>query len=110
MKVANKAEETEAKMETTKPSKKRLESRRSDRKITETTKQRKWKHENKTKQIWKLATWNVRSINWKENELIYEFNKEKLSILAIKETKKKGKGEKVMEDGHLLIYSGVPHE
>ncbi|KAF2897501.1 hypothetical protein ILUMI_08677 [Ignelater luminosus] len=32
---------------------------------------------------WKLGVWNTRSINGKENELVYEFNKEELDILVI---------------------------
>lgn len=37
----------------------------------------------------RLATWKVRGLNGKEYELIQEFNKAKLDILAISETKRK---------------------
>lgn len=50
----------------------------------------------------KIGTWNIRSITGKENELIEEFAKAKLEILAITETKKKGKGE-IKIKGHEII-------
>ncbi|XP_050499989.1 craniofacial development protein 2-like isoform X3 [Diabrotica virgifera virgifera] len=62
------------------------------------------------KNIWRLATWNIRGLNGKETELSYEFDKNKIEILGITETKKKGIGEIHLEGGHLLIYSGVPPE
>lgn len=59
--------------------------------------------------VWKIGTWNVKSINGKENELTQEFEEMGLDILAISETKKKGTGLKELDNGHLLIYSGVEH-
>lgn len=61
-------------------------------------------------EIIKIGTWNIRSLNGKETELIQEFEKAKLNILAIVETKKKGKGIIEMENGHILLYSGVELE
>lgn len=58
--------------------------------------------------IWKLGTWNIRGIRGKEVELVDEFEKAGLEILAISETKKKGKGRADLTNGHILIYSGVP--
>ena len=57
--------------------------------------------------ISKLGTWNVRSMNGKEIELINEFEKAGLEILVVSETKKKGKGEMELENEHLLIWSGI---
>lgn len=57
-----------------------------------------------------MATWNIRSIKGKERELEYEFGKAKLSILVVTETKKKGQGEMELDDGHVLLYSGVPEK
>ncbi|KAK4883448.1 hypothetical protein RN001_006767 [Aquatica leii] len=64
--------------------------------------------QNKTKKeetVLRLGTWNIRSLNGQEQELIYEFEKLNLDILAITETKKKGNGMIEMENGHLLIYT-----
>nr|CAH7761053.1 unnamed protein product [Callosobruchus chinensis] len=47
-----------------------------------------WKIQNE----WRLATWNVREVSGKEVELSGEFDKARLNILGIVETKKKGKG------------------
>ena len=57
--------------------------------------------------IWRVGTWNVRSLTGKEKELTEEFEKVNIDILGVTETKKKGKGEEVLEGGHILIYSGV---
>lgn len=64
----------------------------------------------KDRQIWKLGTWNIRSLNGKEEELSDEFDRLNLDILTVTETKKKGKGEKQLVNGHLLIYSGVAQD
>ena len=55
---------------------------------------------------WNIATWKVRGLTGKENELIGEFEKENLDILGIMDTKNKGPGEMEMK-GHPLIYKGV---
>ncbi|CAG9823965.1 unnamed protein product [Phaedon cochleariae] len=62
---------------------------------------------NNKKNICKLGTWNIRSLNGKEIELISEFEKAELEILVIPETKKKGNGTMEMENEHLLIWSGI---
>lgn len=54
-----------------------------------------------------MGTWNIRSLQGKENELTDEFIRADLDILAITETKKKEKGTIELEKGHILIYSGV---
>lgn len=66
--------------------------------------------EEKLSKILRLGTWNIRSLNGKENELIEEFEKTKLDLLAITETKKKGQGIIELERGHILLYSGVNPE
>lgn len=63
------------------------------------------KEQNK-KETLKIGTWNVRSINGKEVELVEEFERAGLDVLGITETKKKGKGMEQLE-GHIHIYSGV---
>lgn len=65
-------------------------------------------NEQKQKQkMWRVATWNVRSIMGKEDELIEEFEEIDIDILGVTEIKMKGRGEKIIKNGHLLIYSGV---
>ncbi|XP_072392345.1 uncharacterized protein [Diabrotica undecimpunctata] len=54
-----------------------------------------------------MATWNVRSLNGKEKELIDEFDKAQLDFLAITETKKKGQGMDELDKEHVFLYSGV---
>ena len=53
-----------------------------------------------------IGTWNVRSLNGKEVELVEESKKYSLDILGITETKKKEQGIDSYE-GYKLIYSGV---
>ena len=53
-----------------------------------------------------IGTWNVRSLNGKEVELVEEIKKYNVAILGITETKKKGKDIDPYE-GYKLIYSGV---
>lgn len=59
---------------------------------------------------WKLATWNVRGIRGKEMDLIGEFERYNIDVLGITETKKKGKGEQLMENGHIMVYGGVEND
>jgi Reverse transcriptase (RNA-dependent DNA polymerase)/Endonuclease-reverse transcriptase len=54
-----------------------------------------------------MATWNIRGLAGKEAELVDEFEKERLDILGITETKKKGMGEMEINKGHLMIFNGV---
>uniref|UniRef100_A0A1Y1M0F5 Reverse transcriptase domain-containing protein n=2 Tax=Photinus pyralis TaxID=7054 RepID=A0A1Y1M0F5_PHOPY len=58
----------------------------------------------------RIGTWNIRSLNGKEHELVEEFENAKLDFLAITETKKKGQGIIQLERGHTLLYSGVKPE
>lgn len=55
----------------------------------------------------KIATWNIRSINGKENEIIEEMKLQKLDYLGVTEIKKKGRGMEELKDGYWLYWSGV---
>lgn len=67
---------------------------------------------NRTKKedTYKVGTWNIRSIKNKERELMYEFNRANLDMLAITETKRKGCDIVNTEEGHVVIYSGVAED
>ena len=54
----------------------------------------------------KIGTWNVRSINGKEIELVEEIKKYKIDLLGITETKKKGQFYETVGN-YKIIYSGV---
>lgn len=60
-----------------------------------------------SKANWKIATWNVRGLGGKEQELIENLENTNIEIVAITETKKKGKGNQILQNGDLLVYSGV---
>lgn len=60
----------------------------------------------KKKNILRLATWNIRALNNKDQELIEELKHSNIEICALQETKKKGRGQYQYED-YTLIYSGV---
>ncbi|CAH2006543.1 unnamed protein product [Acanthoscelides obtectus] len=63
----------------------------------------------KASQGWlQSGTWDVRSLSDKEKELTQEFEKAKLGILGICDTKKKGQGMIELDGGHILVYSGAP--
>ncbi|XP_023309952.1 uncharacterized protein LOC111691409 [Anoplophora glabripennis] len=52
----------------------------------------------------------VQSIHGKEKEIVEEFEHADLEILAITETKKKSVGITELENGHVLVFSGVHKE
>ena len=54
----------------------------------------------------RIATWNVRSIRNKENEMIREMERYNIDVLGLSETKARGNGMKVV-DGASYVYSGV---
>jgi hypothetical protein len=66
------------------------------------------RNKDNSRNYWKLATWNIRGLSGKENELIEECQKINVDILGITETKKKGQGSIEVGNGYYLIYSGVP--
>lgn len=53
-----------------------------------------------------MGTWNIRSVKGKEREMIQEIERANLEILAITETKKKGRGIMTIGD-YGVIYSGA---
>ena len=58
---------------------------------------------------WNLGTWNIRSLYNKEEEIIKELVGFRLEILALSETKKKGRGKIIMNGDHVLIYLSLIH-
>jgi exonuclease III len=57
----------------------------------------------------KVATWYVRGITHKLDELNRELGNRKIDIAVILETRKKSKVSKEL-DNYVMIYSGVPRE
>ena len=57
-----------------------------------------------------VATWNVRGLNNKMEELKRELKASNIELVGLTETKLKGSGEILLSDGDLLIYSGVDTE
>ncbi|CAH0561738.1 unnamed protein product [Brassicogethes aeneus] len=70
-------------------------------------KEKEKRKDKETKKNWKIGTWNIKSIQGKENELEEEFEELGLDILAITETKKKGQGITKLYNNNILIFSGV---
>jgi hypothetical protein len=54
----------------------------------------------------KFATWNVRGVHYKHEELDTVLNKNSIKLAAITETKKKLKGTYESQN-YIIIYSGV---
>ncbi|KAL3288948.1 hypothetical protein HHI36_003392 [Cryptolaemus montrouzieri] len=63
---------------------------------------KKWKRKN----LLRVATWNIKSLNNRDHEILKELNDNKIDICALQETKKKGKGQ-IQHAQHTVIYSGV---
>jgi hypothetical protein len=63
-------------------------------------------HRNMIKDI-KVATWNIRVMNHKLDELIMELENRNIDVAVITETKKKNKGPKEIGN-FIIIYPGVP--
>lgn len=63
---------------------------------------RNWRKEN----ISRIATWNIKSLNNRDQEIIEELKERKIDLCALQETKKKGNGQKDYGD-YVLVYSGV---
>ena len=58
------------------------------------------------RQYTRVGTWNVRTLKNKEQEVIEEMKKYRLSVLGVSETHLKGCGEKET-GGAVMVYSGV---
>lgn len=54
----------------------------------------------------RFATWNIKSLNGREQETLQELKDHNIDICALQETKKKGKGQIQYQD-YILVYSGV---
>jgi exonuclease III len=54
------------------------------------------------------GTWNIKSLNGKEIEVVREMEKYRLQLLGLSEVKKNGSGKKRLEKGFTLRHSGVP--
>lgn len=70
------------------------------------TRVRKQRQRNKRNQL-RIAGWNVRSFNGKDQEIIMELKYHNIDICAISETKKRGKGTSDYNE-YILAYSGKP--
>lgn len=86
---------------------KKNKSKNKDSKRNETFDKKAEKLKEKGYELWKIGTWNIKTLTGKELELEEEFEEMGLNLLAITETKKKGKGTLKLEKGNILIYSGV---
>lgn len=53
-----------------------------------------------------FATWNIKSLNNKDQKTLKELSDNKINVYAQQETKKKGKGPKQYAE-YIVIYSGV---
>jgi exonuclease III len=53
----------------------------------------------------RFGTWNIKSLNGKEVEIVREMEKYRLELLGLNEVKKKGSGEKRLEKGFIRRYS-----
>lgn len=54
----------------------------------------------------RIATWNVKSWNKKDQEIVSEIEERKIDVCALSETKRKGAGT-VMRGNYLLLYKGA---
>lgn len=55
-----------------------------------------------------FGTWNIISLMGMGTHLINEMKKMEVKYMAITETKKKGQRREILEDGFILLQSGVP--
>ncbi|KAF2894991.1 hypothetical protein ILUMI_11183 [Ignelater luminosus] len=60
----------------------------------------------KRKRTMNISTWNVKNLSTKQNKLLNEIKRFDMDIVAVTETKKKGKGSEHMHD-YIHLYSDV---
>lgn len=58
------------------------------------------------KRTMKVATWNIQGLNTKQNEVFRELDNMKIDICVLTETKKKGRGNEMINP-YIHFYSGV---
>lgn len=73
---------------------------------TKTTQARKRTKDWKKLETMRIATWNIKSFNNKDQEIMLELEQHKIDICALQETRIKGKGQKLVNN-YVLVYSGV---
>ncbi|XP_063923705.1 craniofacial development protein 2-like [Zophobas morio] len=61
---------------------------------------------NSKKMYMRVGTWNIRTLSEKEQELVDEFRKANVTLIALTETKQKGKCELTLGE-EVILYSGV---
>lgn len=57
-----------------------------------------------------MGIWNINTLTGKEVEIVEEMKQNKLQILGLSETKKKGKGKMQLDNGYMLYYTGVQQD
>ena len=60
----------------------------------------------KNKNIMRFATWNIKSLNNRDQETVKELNHNNIDTCAIQETQKKGRGQ-ILYSQYIVVYSGV---
>lgn len=79
---------------------------RTDILSTKPARKRRMRNCKKKREIMRIATWNIKTLNNKDQEVEKELRDKRIDICALQETKKKGKGQMWLGE-YLLIYSGV---
>ncbi|XP_044766150.1 craniofacial development protein 2-like [Coccinella septempunctata] len=80
----------------------------TDNLMTNPARKRRWNGYRK-RNIMRMATWNVKTLNNRDQEVVKELEDKNIDICALQETKKKGKGQMWLGE-YLLIYSGVERD
>ena len=60
----------------------------------------------KRKRTMNFGTWNIKGLRTKQKEVIDEVKRFQMDIVALTETKKKGKGSELIDE-YIHLYSGV---
>lgn len=54
--------------------------------------------------LYRMGTWNVRSLKGKEQELIKEMKRYDLDVLGVSETRWKGSGAESIDDHYVIFW------